>query len=635
MSSTFESITPRKVQRNVELGYKRLENFRNARMMFLRQYTGQYYDKASGEIGTEALNLIFNAVRTLVPNIVMNFPTHKVSSNFLASAEYGEMLSMALAYHDKQINIKSTYREAIVDAIFTLGILKTGIAESDSVYVFDENSKIDTGSVYTEKVDFDNYVVDPNTREHLFKDALWEGDKMCVVRQNLLDSGLYDNEIIENLPAVADDSDNRAKASHLSRKKVYRNSETYLEDEVEIVELWVPGANALITVPGCENYTVDKYLRVDDYYGPSCGPYTKLALTPPTPGNSMPVAMVGIWHDLHVLSNSMAHKVATQAERQKDVMLYRRNAADDAQEIADASDGEGIAVDDPSAVNVLSLGGQQQSNEIQLAQLGQWFNMMAGNPQAQAGVRFDAGSATEAKLLQGNANITMEDMKDLVYTMGASEARRRAWYMHTDPFIEIPLIRREQIPAQYKMTESGPVMEQGERMDDVQIYLTPEARNGDWLDFTFDIEPESMGRVDSNTRLMQAFDFATKILPAAMQAAQIAAMLQIPFNVQAFIISMAKNAGIKGMDQFWYDPTFQARMAQMMMSGPSPQGSQGTPQPGGKPQLPPGLAAIIQNGQPGQVMGGQPSEQKAFNQAAQGGVTAQAQSDLRVGGQQY
>ena len=91
-------------------------------MMFLRQYVGQYYDKEHGSIGTEPLNLIFNAIRVLVPNIVGNYGEHKVHSRFLAYRDYAEMQSEALRLQDKQLKIKALYRRVIVDAIFLIGI---------------------------------------------------------------------------------------------------------------------------------------------------------------------------------------------------------------------------------------------------------------------------------------------------------------------------------------------------------------------------------------------------------------------------------------------------------------------------------------------------------------------------------
>lgn len=612
------AVSPQKLQRAAHLGIERFKNFRNARVMFLRNYVGQYYDQASGQVGTEALNLIYNAIRNLIPNIVMNFPKHTIESRFLANKDYGELLELALSDHDKKIKIRDVYRRVIVDSIFTLGILKTGLAESDSVYALDAYDHIDVGEIYTECVDFDNFVVDPNSREHMFRDAAFMGDKICVPRQKLLESGLYNNDLIMRLPRVGGQHV-ETKAEEFSRHKIRdSNPDLRLQEEVELIELWVPEADAVVTIPGAKDIVLPDFLRVDDYYGPDDGPYTFLSMSPPVPGNPLPVPMVGVWNDLHTLSNRMAKKIIDQAERQKDIVGYRRAAADDAQEALDASDGEAVAMEDPDGLRVHSFGGQQQSNEVHLASLNNWFNMVASNPEALAGQRFDSSSATEARILANNANIGLEDAKDLVYQMGSTEARKRAWYMHTDPFINLPLVRRVEIPPTIGQGPMGPTVLQPGQLVDVQVYLTPEARSGDFLDFSFDIRPESMGRKDSQARYLEAMDFAVKILPAALQAAQAALMMGIPFSAKEFVIRMAKDRGIDWMEEVFYDPEFQIKWAIMMSMGPQAEGSQGVPGPPSNP-----LAALMQNGQPGQVMGNPSAGTRERQGEQQGAVDAQ------------
>lgn len=597
-------------------------------MMFLRNYTGPYYDKSLGKVGAEALNLIYHAVRNLLPNIAMNFPKHVVSSRFLASRPYAEMLALALEYDDKQQDMRDKIRVWIVDAIFTLGIMKTGIAESDSLVVFDEDQGIDSGTVYTENVDFDNWVVDPDSREHLFKDAKWMGDIVRVARQNLLESGLYNEDLVLQLPSVGATT-TRKTAADLSRRGLQGPDGDFM-DEVEIAELWVPGSNIMLTIPADHDVAFDDYLRIDDYYGPNVGPYTLLSLSPPVPGNPLPVPQVGVWNDIHKLANDMAEKIIEQAQRQKDVVVYRPSAADEAEAMRDAADGDGIMTDDPDSVQVRSLGGQQSSNEAHMATLTNWFNMMASNPQALAGERVDASSATEARILQGNANIGLEDAKDLVYTAVSKEAAKRVWYFHTDPLLEVPLIRRDQVPAQFAQGPAGPVMVAPARTEEVQVFLTPEARRGDWLQFTYTVESESMSRKDQATRFAEAMDFAVKIMPAAMQTAQAAMAIGLPFNVKTYVERLAKTRGIEWMDEVWFDPEFQARTQQVMLSGPSPQGSQGAVQQGNPGQVQNPLAATLQNGQPGQVMSN-PTPQKLANQDAQLGANQQ-QSQLRSEG---
>jgi hypothetical protein len=602
----------------VKRGFDRLANFRAARLHFLRQYTGPYYDSNAGNVGDEALNMVFNAIRVLLPTMVMNFPRTIIMTPYLASREYATLLGLALDQNDKKINICNEYRASIVDAIFTLGILKTGLCQSDSVYAMDDmEGHVDAGTVYTKKVDFDNWVVDPNSREHMFVDASFMGDRITVPRRVLLDSGLYDNDLVERLPRAGQETHRDKRAYNLSMRNIEESENSALEDDVEIVELWVPDANAMVTIPGSEDMDYDEYLRVEDYYGVKEGPYSLLALTPPVPGNCLPVPMVGIWSDLHELSNRMAKKIVEQAQRQKDVYAYKRSAADDAEEIRNASDGEGVAVDDPSAVEIMRLGGQENSNENHLSSLQAWFNMMAGNPEQVGGQRVDAKSATAANILQQNASVSLEDMKDMVYKFAADEKRRRAWYFHTDPLMNIPLAKRHVTPGGMQMDPmTGAQFLQPPTIQEVQVILTPEIRSGDYIDFTFEIEPESMGRIDSKVRLQQEYDLAQKILPAAAAAAQICMGLGVPFSFQAFVLRMAKDAGIQWMDEVFYDPQFQQQQQQMQMMGPQMQDSKGQAGPP-KPNM---MNQILQNGQPASVMGGQPSPGQQVNQNAQAGA---------------
>ncbi len=617
----YDKISPQQVMESVHRGFDRFSNFRTARFMFLRNFVGQYYDRESGDIGTEPLNLIFNAIRSLVPHIVMSFPKNAVTSKYLFTREYGDLLGLALDQHGRDIDVKNTYRRGIVDAIFTLGIFKTGLAESDSVLALDKSDHVDAGTIYTEAVDFENFVVDPNSKEHLFRDAAYMGDRLCLPRRLLLDSGLYKNDLVERLPRA---SDKENRASDLSMRGIDADDNYSLEDYVEVVELWVPAANAIITVPGAEDITFEDYLRIDDYYGPSEGPYSLLALTPPVPGNPLPVPAVGIWNDLHILANRMAHKIVQQATRQKDVLVYRGQAADDAQSLLDARDGESVKADDVDGVRTVSFGGQQASNEVHLSHLQSWFNMMAANPEQLAGGRVDAESATAARLLQGNANIGLDDMKDLVYSVAASEARKRAWYLHTDPLIQLPLVRRQQIPAQYQSGPLGPIMTQPARMQEEQIILTPEARRGEFIDFVFSIEPESMGRRDSTTRFAQAMDFASKVLPAAASAAQTFAMLGLPFSPKEFILRMAKDMGIEWMQDVFFDPEFQMLMQQRLMAGPQMQDSKGQMSRGGGSIL----DQLLQNGQPANVGASYPSPETQLYREEQSGANL-GQSTLK------
>src|SRR5882724_10891990 len=94
MMAYTDSVSPRDVQDAVSRGMKRLRLFRAARLLFITQYVGPYYDKRPGELGTAPLNLIFNAIRVLIPNIVMAFPKHTITTPYLAAKNYAELLGL-------------------------------------------------------------------------------------------------------------------------------------------------------------------------------------------------------------------------------------------------------------------------------------------------------------------------------------------------------------------------------------------------------------------------------------------------------------------------------------------------------------------------------------------------------------
>jgi hypothetical protein len=622
--SLLDNVSPQDFQRAVCRGYERLSAFRAARVKFLRAMTGGYYDNTGGGGAAHTLNVIFHACRVLIPNLVLNYPKHVVDTPYLEHKEYAELMGLALSYHDKKIRIRDKYCRAIMDAITTLGILKTGLGSSDSVITLDDNTTVDPGEVYTEVVDFDNFVVDPNSREHMFKDATWMGDRIQIPREALLDSGLYDNELVEKLPRIGTLKDD-TRASDLSMVQINVDENYEMEDMVEIVELWVPSDNSVVTVAGGEDTIFEDFLRVSDYYGVDEGPYTLMSFSPPVSGNPLPVPIIGTWYDVAISLNRVAKKEMENAEAKKTVYAYKRQSSDDANAIRDAMNGQGVACDDPDSVKPIEIGGQKASEMQQVQMLMDMFNTFANNPNQIGGFSSAAKSATAANMLQQNANIGLEDMRDKVYIMASEEARRRAFYFHTDPLIHIPMVKSEQKPATSIIGMDGqPIYYEPPSEQQVQTTLTPEMREGDFFDFTFTIEPESMTRMDSKGRLQTELAFSQQVLPGVTAAAQAMQGIGIPFNARGYLIRMARDAGIDWLQEVLMDPQFAQEYAMRSAMGPQPDGNtqavesktqQGQPNAGANP-----MAAIAQNGQPGQVMGAAPGQLQIARQAAQAGA---------------
>lgn len=627
--SFLDEIRPADIIEMAGRGFKRFRPQRDTGKLVAQMSAGQYYSRSEGNVGAAPLALSWNFMRVLVPSLVFSFPRHVVETPFLPARQFADDIGTALSIQDKKLRITETYRAAIVDALhFGLGVFKTGLAASGDLIAVDAeesgSQKIDKGEIYTERVSFFNIVADPDSREWLFRDARFFGDIIRIPRQVLLDAEGYNKKLVKRLkpPNSPEEKDSAAGIS-MPGSDFGKNADD--DDIVEIAELYIPSANAIITIPG--NFEpMDDFLKVTDFYGVKdrTGPYTFLPLTQPVPDNPLPSAFLSALLDLEIKANRAESLIMQQMERQKDITLYSPELADEAAQLRDAADGFMVACSDPNGIKVQSYGGVQDKSSLPYLQmLLAQYNGIAANLESLSGQNSAAKSATAANILQQNAGIVLADMQDQVYQAAAQEARKRAFYIVNDPFLNQTLVRRVRNPGQMAQTPNGPQWVVPPSVQEIQAMLTPESKTGDFIDMTFTIEPESMGKLDSKTRLQQAMTFVQQMLPATAGAAQIFNSLGQPFDVSAFLLKLAKDMGITWLDEVLYSPEIQQQTAikwnavQAATNQQIPPNEQTPP-----PQMPnPALnPAMQQNGQPGQVQGRPPQPQQKQRAGAQAGA---------------
>ena len=561
-----EEIFPRKFAYAVKQGFDRVSRYRKLRAMLIRAYVGTLYAAEKGLTGDEPINLIFSAIRSTVPNLVQKHGANKIGTEILEQRDYAFLLTKALDVIDKRIKLVDTLRYNVVDAMFGLGILKSGLALGGNILNFGD-VLIDEGQVFTDNVDLDDLTIDPTCRS--LRKSAFIGDATRIPRQILLDDDNFDHDAVMALPRSFH-ADARRRADALTKSRISQVEMDTLQDHVDVIELWVPGANTKIVMADPRQKIMNNYLSINDYYGPDDGPYTFTALTQPVPGNPFPVAPVGIWYDLHNIANEMAVKTFEQAKRQKDLIIVDPGYVDEAEDARTASDGE-ILTGNPESMRAVSIGGQNPQNEAILQSLHGWFNYMANNPDQLAGISLGAKTATGQSILQSNASVILEDTRDMAEDAQAEANRKMAWYLHTDPLIEMPLAHRK---------PGG---------KNVQLSLTPEQRRGDFLDFTFSTKRRSLVRLDPAIRSRRIIEFGTKVVPSIIMSAVSAMQIGLPFNVQRALTDLAEEQGILEEVYDWlYDPEFMQRMAIMQAMGPQNQGKAGS---GGMSS-----AGVLQNG---------------------------------------
>lgn len=605
-------LRPQTLHQAAENGFKRLRNFRQARLMFINKFAGHYYDKDYGTVGSEPLNYSFNAIKSLVPSLIARHPKIVIETDYLAYRQYSEVLALALNYLSKKAKLPEIMQLALIDSFFCMGIIKVGLCTSGSLAYFGEEP-VDPGKIVVSNISFDEFTFDPTAKS--LDQPGFVGERIRVERSLVMDSGLFDNAIIEKLPSILDtDPGLQQTARKLSSANFSIQQLESLHDYIDLLEVFLPGPQMIVTMP-FKSGDNTKFLRTQSWYGPENGPYIYLSLTPPVPDNPIPIALAGIWHDLHVMANRVGKKTLDQAEAQKDILVYRASAADDAQEIVNAKNLDAVKSDDPEGAKPYSIGGQNPSNERMLAELDVWFNRMAGNPSLIGGVEAPGKFATETAILNQNTQTTMAYMQDKVYDATKEVLRKCAWYLHTDPLIKLPLIRRDFVEAQYRVIGGRIAMTAPARTAETQVFLTPEVRRGDFLDFAFDIEPQSMAPVNWILRSQQLETLAVRVIPAAAQAAVAMSQVGQPFSFKNFIIRWAKFNGFEWIDEIFQDPELIAYSMMLAQMGPQPQKGQT-------------VAATRQN--QGAVVGQTaPSQGTQIRQQAQEGA-AREQAELPV-----
>jgi len=500
---------------------------------------------------------VFNTIRAFVPNLVMRNPITQVTTPFVPHKGFGELLGLGLDTTARQIKLKDELRAWITNALFGWGIMRTGIKATGELLNFDD-VMVDNGQVYARNVSLSNFGFDPTCTHINRAKCLW--DRVTVPRQILLDTDGFNHDVVKELPSSPTNMTNQL--ADQTRSSTAKSAMTKLQDEVDVVQVYIPEVESWVLMGDPKQKRHGKYINVAEYNGPKEGPYTFLSFSPPVDESPFPVPPVSVWYELTRITNRIFNKEVIQFEAQKDLVFYNPAQVDTVNDIKEAVTNDAIATMDPKGIQTVSFGGQNPKNERFRSELQNIYNTMAGNPELIQGQAIPGGkgtTATAVQALQNNASISIEDMRDMVYDNTAEVQRRIAWYLHTDPFIELPLTKRK---------TGG---------EEVQLFLTPEQRMGDFLDFTFKIVARSMTKMDPMVRSKSIVEFCTNIVPGAAQTAMVMMQIGQQFNINKYLSQIAFEMGIEDIvEDLFVDPEWQQKMQIMMMLGPQNPGKAGS-----------------------------------------------------------
>jgi hypothetical protein len=513
---------PVRVQKAITSWHQYTEPMRKLRSKMLNEYAAGWYQNKTGE--SQPMNLIDRGVNIIAPYLISQNPRVNIDPKrgMKATRSFARTLELALEHLFSEIDLSTTtLRPAVVNSLFAMGVTKTGIMSDYQVEVF--GYLHDVGQPYCDNIDFDDYIGDFRARNK--QEFEIEGNQYCLPLDFVCDSGMFKH--YDNLSTVREvDSADTIPEKIAKKHMLPFEHRDEIRRKVWLNDVWIPEEGIVITIPS--EGQGGKIMRTVEYDGPEDGPYDMLAYKY-FPNSVIPIPPVYGWLGLNNMINRLVVKMKHQAEREKKVMLYELSAAEDAELIRNTSDGFTAGVKNVDAFKEVEFGGVSDTNFPFVQFLESQYSIQGGNLYTIGGRSVQAETLGQEQMLQANASKQLQDMVLQVHRFTRSITKKLAWYLWSDPFIQIPVIKEL---GDFKL----------------KVTYTPDVREGDFFDYGFDIEPYSMSVMSPETRFQRLMQLVGQVvLPTAQLAAQQGSML----NVNELVTECARFLDVRNLDKWW------------------------------------------------------------------------------------
>jgi hypothetical protein len=474
----------------IEYSTRNLRPFREMRKKFVTDYVGSYYNSGSKSGSKEVvMNLMYQTAETYTMSLAANRPRILVTSQFPELAGFAHNFQRTVNNLIEEIHLEETIRAAVLEAFFSMGVIKVYNGESGFLKLEGEDEWLDPGKPFAENISFDDYIYDI---EATTKSKMrFELNKYKMNREKALNDSSFDKEVLEDLQVYRREGGMHDHQPDTPLRDTFfgESKPEALESELELMDVWLPMDNLVVTFSNGQD---TKPLRIVEWEGPEAGPFHTLTLAAEVPDQIMGVSPAMNLKPLNDIINGLLRKQKRQAQRQKDIPFYQDGAHEDAQRLQRAADGEWTRVSNPESVNILKMGGVDQQNQAFTMNMQEQFDRMAGNLQMMAGLGPSSETATQDKLIHGAVSKREANMQYRVVDFTSEICKDLGWLLWTDEVNEREN-NFELEGQQFKSTWS------------------PEQREGDFLQYNFDVEPYSMMYKSPSERLNNITQYITQI----------------------------------------------------------------------------------------------------------------------------
>lgn len=450
---------------------------RESRRNAILQYVGRNYSE-EGTAEEVPINTLAMYVQIVGRSLIAKSPRVMLSTFQKENKPVVGAMETWLNKELADMHIDDTFRRWIVDALFSIGILKVALSTpSDAAHL---TWNLGAGQPFAQCVDLDDFVYDQHARD--FSEVSFIGHRYRVPLDTVRDSPLYSparkNLVPSTDPIYNQEGDQRVNV--IARTLYGQAAGEEFEDMVDLWEIYLPRRRLVITLAGdnADNPEVSsawnaQALRVQRWLGPTCGPYHILGFQT-VPGNILPKAPIQDLYDLHIHINQIYRKLLRQAARQKSLLIWAGAAEGDADRLKLANDGDVVRVDNPDKVQIKVWEQISQLNMQMLLDAMNRFNQIAGNLEMLGGLGPQSKTAKQDSMLNANASGTMSSMQDTVTVAIQKAIKALCWYYHHDPYrVQKSVFKLPGMPEVQIARQVTPRQRQNVRWDEMDVQIDP------------------------------------------------------------------------------------------------------------------------------------------------------------------
>jgi hypothetical protein len=467
----FDDITRNRLFKAVETSYRNLDPFRQVNAGLVREYAGPGYGQASDVRRDDLINLMKQAVNAYMMTLVPNRPRVMTSTSRPDLEAFSKHFQVAINNLIEEIGFEETLRQWVLDAFFSIGIIKVHLAESAMVEL-EQNLWADPGRPFASNVSIDNFVFDGGVSA--WETVRFAGDMYRVPFEDL-QSDIYDQEAVRELTPTSKNAVSDDRLERISRGAEVDADE--FEPHIDLADIWVPRHGKIYTYAVSNRYNfslMGQPLAVmEDKLG--TGPYEILGFDE-IPENIMPGSPAADLSGLARLVNNLMRKQARRAKNGKRLHTYDPGEVDTVERAKKAVDDDFIKAHDPKAIGEINLGGVDP--QLQAFMLGgmEIFDRQAGNLTAMLGLGAQADTVGQEQLIHSAGSTKTAKMQHKVVSGAVKTIRKLAKLLWQDEVKVIP----------------GRMPIEGAAGYALDATWMPGDREGDFIDYDLNIDVYSM-----------------------------------------------------------------------------------------------------------------------------------------------